>query len=45
VLENVESEVDGLVMNDVSLDRLSRRGAPRPFILDCGALHVDMITT
>jgi hypothetical protein len=25
--------------------RCFRGGAPRPYILDCGALHVDMITT
>jgi hypothetical protein len=32
------------VMNDVSLDRLEGV-PPRPYILDRGALHVNMITT
>jgi hypothetical protein len=42
VLENVESRVDGSIMNDV----LPLEGVPpRPYILDRGALHVDTITT
>ena len=38
ILENVEIRVDGYVMSD-----LSEGVPPRPYILDCGALHADMI--
>jgi hypothetical protein len=40
VLENVEIRVDGYVMSVCS-----EGVPPRPYILDRGALHADMITT